>query len=97
MKTLFYLYLCWSATTGQVESQQLDEEYLPAKSYETIPKVSSLKILWSMIHHDGFEREGHAGQGDQGLPRHYRKRVEHFRGSDIHLEFYLLVVCSLTF
>ena len=49
MKTLFYLYLCWSATTGQVESQQLDEEYLPAKSYETIPKVSSLKILWSMI------------------------------------------------
>ena len=38
-----------SVTTGQVESQQLDEEYLSAKSYETIPKVSSLKILWSMM------------------------------------------------
>ena len=36
-------------TTGQLETQQLDEEYLSAKSYETIPKVSSLKILWSMM------------------------------------------------
>ena len=38
-----------AVTTGQVESQELDEEYLSAKSYETIPKVSTLKILWSMM------------------------------------------------
>lgn len=36
-------------TTGQVESQQLDEEYLSAKTYQTIPKISTLKILWSMM------------------------------------------------
>ena len=36
-------------TTGQLERQYLDGEYLSAKSYETIPKISTLRILWSMM------------------------------------------------
>ena len=36
-------------TTGQRERQDLDGEYLSAKSYETIPKISTLRILWSMM------------------------------------------------
>ena len=38
-----------SVATAEVRSHEVDEEYLSSKPYETIPKIPTLKILWSVM------------------------------------------------
>ena len=40
-----------SVATARVENHETDVEYLSSKSYETVPKIPTMRMLWSLLKH----------------------------------------------